>query len=175
MDDVCPGGVREGRRGRGAEGKTPFVAALETTEVRLPRKIKFQAVTGFRLAAIESWRRRNVAPGTTACSDGLSRFVAFAKAGCIHSPATAAGRASVRVKEFVWPDTVIGSVKTALRSKHLSMKGKYARRRPGEFEFRFNRRRDLPSMVPRLAWAAVRAPPVSEKLLRTGTGWRLEV
>ena len=55
VDDVYLGGVREGGRGRGAEGKTPFVAALETTEEWLPHKIKLQAAAGFRLAAIESW------------------------------------------------------------------------------------------------------------------------
>ena len=34
----------------------------------------------------------------------------------------------MRVKEFVWPDTVIGNIETALRSHHHSMKGEYARR-----------------------------------------------
>ncbi len=42
VDDVYLGGVREGKRGRGAEGKTPFVAALETTEDWLPHRIKLQ-------------------------------------------------------------------------------------------------------------------------------------
>ena len=54
------------------------------------------------------------------------------------------------------------------------MKGKYAQRYLSEFEYRFNRRYDLSSMVPRLAWAAVRTPPISEKLLRKGTGWLIE-
>ncbi|GEM_PF-1680015 len=32
----------------------PFVAALETTEDRLPHRIELQVVAGFRLKAIES-------------------------------------------------------------------------------------------------------------------------
>ena len=175
VDDVYLGGVREGKRGRGAAGKTPFVAGLETTGEWLPHKIKLRTVAGFRLKAIESWCRRNVAPGSTVHSDGLSCFGAVAAAGCLHVPVvTGGGRASVRVKEFVWLNTVIGNVKTALRSTHHSMKGKYAQRYLSEFEYRFNRRYDLPSMVPRLAWAAVRTPPISEKLLRKGTGWLIE-
>jgi len=54
------------------------------------------------------------------------------------------------------------------------MKGKNAQRYLSEFEYRFNRRYDLPSMVPRLAWAAARTPPIPEKLLRKGTVGRLE-
>ena len=80
----------------------------------------------------------------------------------------------MRVKEFVWPDTVIGNIETALRSPHHSMKGKYARRYLSELEYRFNRRYDLPSMVPRLAWAAARAPPTTERTLGKGTAWRPE-
>ena len=175
VDDVYLGGVREGKRGRGAEGKTPFVAALETTEDWLPHRIKLQVVAGFRLKAIESWCRRSVAPGSKVYSDGLPCFGAVATAGCLHAPVvTGGGKASVRVKEFVWLNTVIGNVKTALRSTHHSMKGKYAQRYLSEFEYRFNRRYDLPSMVPRLAWVAARTPPIPEKLLRKGTVGRLE-
>ena len=176
MDDVYLGGAREGKRGREAEGKTPFVAALETTEDWLPHRIKLQVVAGFRLNAIESWRRRNVAPGCKVYSDGLHCFGAVATAGCVHAPVVAVGgKASVRVKEFVWLNTVIGNAETALRSTHHSMKGKYAQRYLSEFEHRFNRRYDLPSMVPRLRpWAAARTPPIPEKLLRKGTAGRLE-
>ena len=36
MDDAYVGGERPGRRGRGANGKTPFVAAVETTDDNKP-------------------------------------------------------------------------------------------------------------------------------------------
>ena len=54
------------------------------------------------------------------------------------------------------------------------MKGKYAQRYLSEFEYRFSRRIDLLSMVPRLARAAARTPPISEKLIRKETRWRLK-
>ena len=43
IDDAYLGGKRTGgKRGRGAAGKTPFVAAVETTAERKPRRIKLQ-------------------------------------------------------------------------------------------------------------------------------------
>jgi hypothetical protein len=35
-----------------------------------------------------------------------------------------------------------------------------------EFDYRFNRRYDLAAMIPRLAWASVRTPPMPYRLLK---------
>lgn len=43
VDDAYLGGFFEGLQRRGAEGKTPFVAALETTDEWLPFKIMLRA------------------------------------------------------------------------------------------------------------------------------------
>ena len=49
MDDAYLGGVRSGgKRGRGAAGKTPFVAAVSTSPEGRPRKLKLAPVKGFR-------------------------------------------------------------------------------------------------------------------------------
>jgi hypothetical protein len=40
MDDAYIGGARSGRRGRGAAGKTPFVAAIATTDDGKASRIK---------------------------------------------------------------------------------------------------------------------------------------
>src|SRR3954454_643805 len=48
MDDAYLGGRRPGKRGRGAAGKQPFVAAVSTSDERRPRKIKLLPVKGFR-------------------------------------------------------------------------------------------------------------------------------
>ncbi|MFT5083708.1 MAG: hypothetical protein ACI9Y1_001757 [Lentisphaeria bacterium] len=56
LDDAYMGGDRTGcKRGRGAEGKTPFVAAVETTQNNAPVKVKLTVVPGFRKTAIELW------------------------------------------------------------------------------------------------------------------------
>lgn len=158
---------REGHLGNGSPERKIGVSYKAAWRVK--HRIKLRTVAGFRQKAIQSRCRRDVAPGSRNYSDGLSRFGGVAAAGRPHvSIVTGGGRASVRVKEFVWSDNVTGNVKTALRSTHHSMNGKCAQRYLSEFEYRFNRRHDLPSMVPRLAWAAVRTPPTSEKLFRKG-------
>ena len=46
LDDACLGGERTGgKRGRGAAGKTPFVAAVETTKEGNPTRVKLSVVS----------------------------------------------------------------------------------------------------------------------------------
>src|SRR4051794_37272400 len=84
------GGERPGgKRGRGAAGKTPIVAAVETTAERKPRRLRLTVVKGFRRQEIEKLAKRDLAPGSNVVSDGLSCWPAVAKAGCCHFPPTA--------------------------------------------------------------------------------------
>ena len=56
LDDAYLGGERSGgKRGRGAPGKTPFVAAVETNERGHPLRVKLTVVEGFRLTEIAAW------------------------------------------------------------------------------------------------------------------------
>jgi len=56
LDDAYLGGERTGcKRGRGAEGKTLFIAAVETTNERQPVRIQLNVVKGFRRADITYW------------------------------------------------------------------------------------------------------------------------
>ena len=53
LDDAYLGGERSGgKRGRGAPGKTPFVAAVETNAEGHPLRVKLTVVEGFRLTEI---------------------------------------------------------------------------------------------------------------------------
>ena len=59
LDDAYLGGERSGgKRGRGAPGKTPFVAAVETNEAGHPQRVKLTVVEGFRLTEIAVWAQR---------------------------------------------------------------------------------------------------------------------
>src|SRR6185295_19699342 len=59
LDDAYLGGERSGgKRGRGAAGKTPFVAAVETTAERKPRRLKLTVVKGFRKKEVEALAKR---------------------------------------------------------------------------------------------------------------------
>src|SRR5215213_2618124 len=59
LDDAYLGGERSGgKRGRGAPGKTPFVAAVETTPDRKPMRLKLRRVTSFCGQAISGFAKR---------------------------------------------------------------------------------------------------------------------
>jgi len=170
LDDAYLGGERTGgKRGRGAEGKTPFIAAVETTNGGHPVRIKLNVVKGFRSAAIASWSQQHLAADSIVISDGLACFNAVTAAGCQHDKIVCGGgRSSVEEPEFYWVNTVLGNLKSALRSTYHSLKPKYAQRYLAEFQYRFNRRFDLKELIPRLAYVCLRTPPMPEKLLKLG-------
>lgn len=168
IDDAYIGGERSGgKRGRGAAGKTPIVAAVETTADRKPVRIKLRRVQGFRRKEIKTLARRNFEPTSTVVSDGLGCFVGIADAGCSHQPiVTGSGRKAVQTPAFKWVNTMLGNIKNAMTGTYRAIRSKHIPRYLAEFEYRFNRRYDLAAMMPRLGWAAVRTTPMPYRLLK---------
>jgi transposase-like protein len=161
IDDAYLGGERPGgKRGRGAAGKTPVVVAVETTPERKPRRLRLSVVKGFRKREVERIAKRDLAPGSTVVSDGLSCWPAVEKAGCEHRPMrTGSGRQAARWASFRWVNTVLGNIKAALVGTYRHVSPKHAQAYLTSFAYRFNRRHRLDSIVERLAWAAVRTAP----------------
>ena len=168
LDDAYLGGERAGgKRGRGAPGKTPFVAAVETTPEGKPVRLKLRRVTGFCNRAISGFAKRSLDPDCEVVSDGLACFAAVADAGCRHEVIkTGSGAAAARKPAFKWVNTALGNIKAAIAGTYRAIHEKHVPRYLAEFEYRFNRRYDLAAMLPRLTWAAVRTPPMPCRLLR---------
>ena len=60
LDDAYLGGQRSGgKTGRGAPGKTPFLAAVETNDRGHPQRMKLTVVKGFRNVELAAWARRH--------------------------------------------------------------------------------------------------------------------
>ena len=71
----------------------------------------------------------------------------------------------VTLKEFIWVNTVIGNVKTAMtEADHLP-------RNLAKFCYRFNRRFQLDDMLSRLDHIAIRTLPMPEHLLKLTEGY----
>ncbi|MFA0813510.1 transposase, partial [Microbulbifer epialgicus] len=70
--------------------------------------------------------------------------------------------------EFYWVNTVLGNLKSALRSNYYAIRAKYAQRYLAEFQYRFNRRFDLSALVSRLILVLLPTPPMPERLLKVG-------
>ena len=170
IDDAYLGGRRPGgKRGRGAAGKTPFVAAVETTAERKPRRLRLTVVKGFRKAEIEQLAQRDLAPGSNVVSDGLSCWRAVAKAGCDHFPmATGSGVKAASWAPFQWVNTALGNIKTALTGTYHHVSRKHAQRYLTSFAWRFNRRFQLDSLTERLAYACAQTSPHPYRLIVAG-------
>lgn len=161
IDDAYLGGERAGgKRGRGAAGKTPIVAAVETTAERKPRRLKLTVVKGFRKKEVEKLAKRDFAAGSNVVSDGLSCWLAVERAGCSHFPmVTGSGKPAAKWAPFRWVNTTLGNIKTAIAGTYHHVSAKHAQNYLTSFAYRFNRRFQLDSIVQRLAWAAAHTAP----------------
>src|SRR3954453_6829927 len=149
IDDAYLGGERSGgKRGRGAAGKTPLVAAVETTPERRPRRLRLSVVKGFRKKEVEKLAERDFAAGSTTVSDGLRCWKAVTKAGCSHTAmVTGAGRQAARWTPFEWVDTRLGNIKTAIAGTYHHVSAKHAQSYLTSFAYRFDRRYRLDTIV----------------------------
>jgi transposase-like protein len=170
IDDVYLGGERPGgKRGRGAAGKTPIVAAVETTAERKPKRLRLTVVKGFRKKEVEKLAKRDIAAGSNVVSDGLSCWPAVEKAGCRHFPmATGSGKRAASWAPFRWVNTTLGNIKTAIAGTYHHVSVKHAQSYLTSFAYRFNRRYQLDSIVQRLAWAATHTAPQPYRIIITG-------
>ncbi len=169
MGDAYLGGKRRGgKRGRGAAAKTPLVVMVETNAEGHPLRLKLKAVKGFRKAAIKQLGAGTLAPGTRVVSDGLGCFRAVTDIGCRHQPiVTGSGARAVRIPAFKWVNTTIGNLKNAIKGTYHAIRPRHVPRYLAQFEYRFNRRTRLEEMIPRLAWAALRSPPMPYRTFKT--------
>ncbi|EGO93287.1 hypothetical protein APM_2834 (plasmid) [Acidiphilium sp. PM] len=100
-------------------------------------------------------------------SDGLAYFGHVSDAGCAHDVIrTGSGPAAARSPTFKWVNTALGNIKSAIVGTYRAISSKHVPRYLAEFEYRFNRRYDLASMIPRLGWAAAHTPPMPYRLLK---------
>ena len=166
-DAYLGGECSGGKRGRGSPGKTPFVAAVETTKDGKAHRVKLRRVRRFTKKNIKKITGRIVKRGARVVTDGLGCFNGVADAGCMHEPiVTGSGRKAARHPAFKVINTVLGNIKSAIAATFRSGSKKHVPRRLAEFEYRFNRRYDLPAIMPRLGWVAVRTPPMPFRLLK---------
>ncbi|MGB5086594.1 MAG: IS1595 family transposase, partial [Methylocystis silviterrae] len=103
MDDAYLGGERPGPVGRGADGKTPFVAAVETTPDGKPHRIILRCVSAFSKVALRKLASTALESGAEVVSDGLACFSAVADAGCSHQAiVTGSGPKAAKSPTFKW-------------------------------------------------------------------------
>lgn len=167
MDDAYIGGERPGKSGRGAEGKTPFIAAVETDWEGKPQRMALQVVNGFTSDEVSCFAKAKLGASCDVISDGLACFRAVIDQGCSHSYiVTGSGRKAAQTPAFKWVNTSLGNIKSALSGTYRHQAAKHVPRYLAEFQYRFNRRNDLAGMLTRLAWVSLRTPPMPYRLIK---------
>ena len=189
MDDAYLGGMRSGgKRGRGAAGKTPFIAAVSTSPEGRPHKVKMTPVKGFRKREIARGARCWLTPSAQVVTDGLRCWRALAEAGNGHRAIrTGSGRQAARMAPFKWVNTTLGNIKSAITGTYRKLSPDHAERYFASFAWRYNRRYQLQTMIlclsglhphspGRVAGAQARKGPTWSATSRAGWGsavpWR---
>jgi len=172
MDDVFLGGHRPGGKpGRGSPGKTPFIAAVETTDDGKPKRIRLKRIARFKRKRVKAVTKRIVSAGATVVTDGLSSFKGVADAACTHVVCiTGKGYRAARKPAFLAINTILGNIKSAMVGTYRAIRRKHAARFLAEFEWRFNHRTNLAAMIPNLVYAATRTKPAPYRLLKLADG-----
>jgi ribosomal protein L37AE/L43A len=168
IDDAYFGGeFSGGKTGRGTDNKVPFVAAVQTSGEGRPLYACLSPQPPTR-EAMAAFAARHIAASATVVSDGLWCFRAATVVGAEHERiVTGGGKASMKLAQFRAVNTLLGNLKTAIRGTYHAFDfAKYAHRYLAEFQFRFNRRFNMKTILPRLLRSLLAAPPSPEHWLR---------
>ena len=116
-DAYIGGGSHGGKRGLGAPGKAPMLAAVQTTpEEKLGNckvsYLKVEAVADFRSRTIKRWAQGRLAGTATVLTDGMSSFTAIWEVAPDHQPyEMQGGWRNSRHPTFNWVNSILGNLK----------------------------------------------------------------
>ena len=173
IDDAYLGGeLPSGKRGRGSENKVPFIAAVQTTEAGQPILACLTKLE-FTKEAVAQWAKKSLCASAEVVSDGLWCFQAVTVSGATHErTVTGGGAASVKLAQFRAVNTLLGNLKTALSGTYHAFNfSKYAHHYLAEFQYRFNRRFDLSTILVRLLRASSVTIPHPGRIIRAAESW----
>lgn len=85
LDDAYWGGKKQdGVRGRGATGKTPFIASVCLNKNGRPDRMRMSRVSGFLKSEIAEWSKKHLNPFCVVISDGFKSLSGVKEAKCVH-------------------------------------------------------------------------------------------
>lgn len=144
VDETYIGGVRPGKRGRGASGKTIVMGMMERDG-----EIMTKVVPNVRKATLQPLIEANVEKGSHVNTDELKSYMGLHKKGYRHMTVDhGSGEyvgfdgATVNGIESYW-----SMLKRGINGTHIHVSGKHLSKYTKEFEYRFNRRHRPASML----------------------------
>jgi len=168
IDEAFLGGEATGRNSWGRKGKVPLLAAVSVTAQGKPEYVCLspQPATGEDVLV---FTLNTIKQGSLVVSDGAPSFnyVKWGDSARHLSIVTGGGKQSCEIPELKAVNVVLGNLKTAITGTYHAFKfAKYAYRYLAEFQYRFNRRFDLASLMQRLIRAVASANPTPMQSLR---------
>jgi len=170
MDETFVGAPKPGKPGRGAEGKTIVLGAIEVLSSRGKRirsgRLRMRVVPDAKGKTFVAFAKGNVEPGSLIVSDDLSSYDGLAKHGYRHRVV-----ASDRLDRL---HMSFGNFKTWILGTHHGVSSKHMQAYVNEFVFRHNRRANpMAAFQTLLGLAAQAGGPTYEQLYAVGDrdGW----
>ncbi len=146
VDETYVGGHRPGRPGRGAKGKTIVLGLIERDG-----DVVTKVVPDFAESTLQPVVEAHVEKGSTVYSDELPSYGGLDGKGCEHE--TVHHRSKEYVRGEVHTNTIEGyfsRLKNSIRGTHVHVSPKHLQKYAGEFEFRYNRRKQPRRMMTEL-------------------------
>ena len=172
VDDAYMGGERhDGTTGRGTSGRTPFLAAVQTTpdvafDGRKVLYLKLTKLVNFKGRSVRGWARRSIAKSAHVLTDRMAGFLGLGAVLEHHEiKILPGGWRNSKHPAFAWVNTILGNLKGSLLGVCRWVSARHLPRYLAEFQWRFNRRFDLASILQRLLRAAALTPPMPHDLL----------
>lgn len=150
LDETFVGGVRKGKRGRGAAGKTPVFGALERKG-----EIRLQVIPDVKQKTLMPLIEKLVVDNTVIVTDGSNSYNHVKKLGHIHE--TVNHNTGEYVRGEVHTNNIEGfwsQFKRSVHGTYHAVSPKYLQTYLDEFSYRYNRRKSE-SPLPVLVFAEV--------------------
>ena len=146
VDETYVGGHQPGKPGRGAKGKTIIVGMVERDG-----DVVTKVVPNVRKVTVEPIIEANVEKGSTVHTDELASYRGLTAKGYTHETVNhgageyVVGDSHVNTIEGYW-----SRLKNSIRGTHVHVSGRHLQKYAGEFEYRYNRRKQPRKMLPEL-------------------------
>lgn len=138
VDETYNGGIRKGKRGRGAEGKTPIFGMVE-------RKgdIKAKVVPNVQKRTLQPLIEQNIEKGARVSSDELKSYNGITAAGYEHGTVAHAAKQYVNGEHHTQSiEGFWSQLKRSIKGTHVHVSKQHLQKYVNEYAFRYNLRKE---------------------------------
>lgn len=168
VDETMLGGTKPGKRGRGAAGKVPVVAAVELLSPKGFGRCRLRVIPNAEAPTLRSFLLDCVKPGSVVVTDGWISYPSAIGKDYVHKPIQIAGSGVKAHTSLPGTHRIASLAKRWLLGTHQgAVEADHLQGYLDEFAFRFNRRRSefRGLLFRRLLEQAVQVRPITYKSL----------